>query len=250
MLHYGDLYVYMQPSGQQAVIHPVSLVLSEIVAFSKEIGYTIALGPEKEDEYYNFDALNIPASHPAREMQDTFWIRGEEGKVLRTHTSPMQIRYLETHTPPIRIMVPGKVFRNEATDATHETQFHQVEGLCVTENATLAELKGVLEALLHRMFGESVELRYRPSYFPFTEPSLEVDIRRQGSDQWIEVLGCGMVHRHILSRTGCDPRRYQGFAFGIGIDRIALLRYGIDDVRALYSGDIRLVNQFHYETSR
>ena len=164
--------------------------------------------------------------------------------LLRTHTSPVQVRYLEKNTPPIKIIIPGKVFRNEATDNTHEIQFHQMEGLCITENASLADMKGLLESVLQQLFGNDVETRYRPTFFPFTEPSLEVDMKRKNDKKWLEILGCGMVHRQILTRTGIDPNTYQGFAFGIGIDRVAMLRHHIDDIRALYKGDLQIVNQF------
>ncbi len=234
----------MESGIRRGSTHPLTAIIGEMTGIFDEFGYTIAVGPELEDEYHNFDALNIPADHPARDMQDTFWIKDTPGQVMRTHTSPVQIRHMETHQPPIRIIIPGKVFRNEATDATHEAQFHQLEGLCITEDTSLADMKGVLEAVLRRLFGSTVLIRYRPSFFPFTEPSLEVDMKRNGDDQWIEILGCGMVHRQVLSRVGIDPRRYRGFAFGIGIDRIAMLRYQFDDVRLLYKADLRLINQF------
>ena len=224
--------------------HPITAIISEIAEIFTELGYTIANGPEMETEYYNFDALNIPEHHPAREMWDTFWIKDHPNTLLRTHTSPMQVRYMEKHQPPIKIIIPGKVFRNEATDATHEAQFHQVEGLCVTEQTNLAEMKGVLEEMLRRLFGDDLMLRYRPSLFPFTEPSLEVDMRRSEDADWVEILGCGMVHQQVLSRVGIDPRKYQGFAFGMGVDRIAMLRYNFGDVRLLNKPDLRLINQF------
>ncbi len=234
----------METTGKQKGVHPITAITSELVSIFDGLGYTVAVGPELEDEYYNFDALNVSADHPAREMQDTFWIKGCPGAVLRTHTSPMQVRYMETHQPPIRIVVPGKVFRNEATDATHGAQFHQLEGLCVTEDTSLAHMKGVLDTVLRRIFGNDIEMRYRPSFFPFTEPSLEVDMKRVGDRDWIEILGCGMVHQHIFSRVGINSRIYRGFAFGIGIDRIAMLRYRFDDVRMLYRADLRFINQF------
>ena len=229
---------------KQGSIHPISSLISEIVEIFRAFGYTVASGPELETAYYNFEALNIPEGHPAQEMWDTFWIKEQKGKLLRTHTSPVQVRYMEKHKPPVRIVVPGKVFRNEATDATHEVQFHQLEGLCVTKNATLAEMKGVLDTLLQRLFGDNTQVRYRPSFFPFTEPSLEVDMKRESDEKWIEILGCGMVHRKVLERGGIDTREYRGFAFGIGIDRVAMLRHGFDDIRMLYKGDLRLVTQF------
>ena len=229
---------------KQGSIHPISALMEEIVQFFQEYGYRVASGPELETAYYNFEALNIPEGHPAQEMWDTFWIKGKRGELLRTHTSPVQVRYMEQHKPPLRIVVPGKVFRNEATDATHEVQFHQLEGLCVTENTTLADMKGVLDALLRHLFGDTVQVRYRPSFFPFTEPSLEVDMKREGDDTWLEVLGCGMVHRQVLARVSIDSQKYRGFAFGMGIDRIAMLRHNFDDIRTLYRGDLRLVTQF------
>ena len=229
---------------KQGSIHPISALMGEIVGIFQEFGYQVASGPELETAYYNFEALNIPEGHPAQEMWDTFWIKGEKGKLMRTHTSPVQVRYMEKHKPPVRIVVPGKVFRNEATDATHEVQFHQVEGLCVTEHTTLADMKGVLDALLRQLFGDTVQVRYRPSFFPFTEPSLEVDMKREGDEKWLEILGCGMVHQRVLERVGVDTEKYRGFAFGMGVDRIAMLRHGFDDIRALYKGDLQLVTQF------
>ena len=178
-------------------------------------------------------------------MHDTFWIKGAEDTLLRTHTSAMQIKYMENNKPPIKIIIPGKVFRNEATDKTHEVQFHQLEGLCVSEDADMSQLKGTIEHLLKKLFGNDLILRYRPSYFPFTEPSLEVDMRRPGDEKWIEILGCGMVHKKVLSNVGIDPNKYKGFAFGIGIDRIIMLRNNIEDIRSLYKGDLQIVNQFY-----
>ena len=211
------------------------------------MGFEVAQGPELEYEYYNFDALNIPADHPSRDMQDTFWIKSESSAVsdklvLRTHTSSVQIRYMETHKPPIRIIVPGKVFRNEATDATHEAQFYQIEALYVDKNVSLAHLKGVLEAMFKRIFGNDVEIRFRPSFFSFVEPALEVDMRWKG--KWLEMGGSGLVHPNVLKAVNIDPNEWQGFAFGFGLDRIAMLKFGIDDIRFLYNGDLRLINQF------
>ena len=225
-------------------VHPISTLMQEIVSIFQEFGYEIVSGPELETAYYNFEALNIPKGHPAQEMWDTFWIKGQEEKLLRTHTSPVQVRYMEKHKPPIKIVVPGKVFRNEATDATHEVQFHQVEGLCVTKNTTLAQMKGMLDVLLRKLFGSNVQIRYRPSFFPFTEPSLEVDMKREGDEKWLEILGCGMVHRQVLAQVGIDGKKYRGFAFGMGVDRVAMLRHGFDDIRMLYKGDLQLVTQF------
>ncbi len=224
--------------------HITTATINEMVQICSALGYKVVTGPELETEWYNFDALNVPKGHPAREMWDTFWIRGSKKNLLRTHTSAVQIRFMEQHKPPIRIIAPGKVFRNEATDATHEAQFFQLEGLCVDTDITLSDMKGFLNELLTALFGTDIDVRYRPSFFPFTEPSLEVDMKRKGSSEWIEILGCGMVHPLVLARIGIDTNMYQGFAFGIGIDRVAILRHGIDDIRHLYSGDLRFVNQF------
>jgi phenylalanyl-tRNA synthetase alpha chain len=218
------------------------------------MGFGVVQGPELETEHYNFDALNVPKNHPARDMQDTFWVKGVKETVLRTHTSPVQVRFMENHEPPFRIVVPGKVFRYEATDATHETQFHQVEGLVVGEDVTLAGLKGTLESFFKKLFGSNVKIRMRPSFFPFVEPGVEIDVscflcsgsgcsvcKKSG---WIEVMGGGMVHPNVLLAGGIDPRKYSGFAFGMGVDRLVMGKYSIEDVRLLYSGDLRLVNQF------
>ena len=221
------------------------------------MGFSFEEGPLLEDEWHNFDALNVPKDHPARDMQDTFFIKDEQGMVLRTHTSPVQIRYMESRIkkgiqPPYRVIVPGKVFRNEATDMTHEAEFFQIEGLAVGEDITLANLKGTLERFLRELFkGASVEVRFRPSFFPFTEPSVEVDMRITGEsapeklrDRWIEMMGAGMVHPDVLKNAGVDPQKYQGFAFGVGLGRLPLLRWGIDDLRLMHSADLRFVNQF------
>ena len=226
-------------------IHPINSIISEMVKISNDLGYSVATGPELENDYYNFKALNIKEDHPAREMWDTFWIKGKEGEeLLRTHTSPVQIRYMEKNKPPIRIVAPGKVFRNEATDTTHEVQFFQLEGLCIDEDISFGDMKGFLETFMKKLLGNEVELRYRPSYFPFTEPSVEIDMKRKSDKDWIEILGGGMVQPFLLSRVGIDPHKYQGFAFGIGIDRVLSLRYELDDIRHLYKGDLRFVKQF------
>lgn len=234
----------METDARQGSIHPITAIIAELVTIFDGLGYTVATGPELENEYYNFDALNIPSGHPAREMQDTFWIQDMPEMLLRTHTSPMQVRYLEKHRPPIRVIVPGKVFRNEATDATHEAQFHQLEGFCLTEDTSLADMKGTIDTMLRQLFGDSIEVRYRPNFFPFTEPSLEVDMKRVGDSSWVEMIGCGMIHPQVLSRAGIDPAKYRGFAFGMGIDRIAMLRYQFGDVRLLYKADLRFITQF------
>jgi phenylalanyl-tRNA synthetase alpha chain len=235
-------------------LHPISIVIRQIADVFSRMGFEIAEGPEIEDEYHNFDALNVPKDHPSRDMQDTFWIKGKDKMVLRTHTSSVQIRFMEMHKPPFKIVAPGRVFRNEATDATHEAQFYQVEGLVVGKDVSMAHLKATLETLFKTIFGESVKVRLRSSFFPFTEPSVEIDVScfkcgGQGcalckKTGWIEVMGGGMVHPNVLKGQGIDPREWSGFAFGGGVDRLVMLKYGIDDVRALYTGDLRLVNQF------
>ena len=244
-------------------IHPLTQTIVEIVDIFKELGFKVASGPEIETEFHNFNALNVPADHPASDMQDTFWLKPKEkGKLLRTQTSAVQIRYMEENKPPLKIIAPGKIFRNEATDATHEAQFHQIEGLVIDKNATLADLKGTLLYFLRKLFGESVEIRLRPSYFPFVEPGIEVDMSCSGcvkdvkvaalnggcpmckGTKWIEIMGAGMVHPNVLRSVGIDPEEWKGFAFGIGADRLVMLKYGIEDIRHLYSGDLRFINQF------
>jgi phenylalanyl-tRNA synthetase alpha chain len=238
-------------------LHPVTLMMRDIVTIFGDMGFTIADGPEVETEHYNFDALNIPKDHPARDMWDTIWLKKtehpkakskNENLLLRTHSSPMQIRYMETHVPTLRIIVPGKVFRYEETDATHETQFYQFEGLMVGKDVSLADLKGVLLSFFTKLFERDMEIRFRPSYFPFTEPSVEIDIgwldEKGNVECWIEVMGAGMVHPEVLRAGGIDPKKWQGFAFGGGVDRFVMLKWGIPDVRALYTGDLRVVKQF------
>lgn len=232
--------------------HPLSRMIAEINSIFAEIGFTFAEGPEAETEHYNFDQLNVPKDHPSRDMQDTFWFKDKdvsEPTVLRTQTSPVQSRYMESNKPPIKIIVPGKVFRNEATDATHEAQFFQLEGLCVDKNINLGHLKGVIEYFFERFLGGDVEIRFRPGYFPFVEPGVEVDMKLLSGDsklkgKWIEIMGAGMVHPNVLSRAGINPKEFSGFAFGMGIDRLAVMKYGINDIRDLYTGDLRFVNQF------
>lgn len=219
------------------------------------MGFTLADGPELETEYYNFDALNIPKDHPARDMHDTFWLKNKPGFLMRTHTSSMQIRFMEKNNPPFGIICPGRVFRNEATDARHEALFHQVEGLYVDKDVSLASLKSVLNDFFDRFFEKDVDIRFRPSYFPFVEPGVEIDVscfkckgkgkcQVCGGSGWLEVVGAGMVHPKVLNGVGINPNEWRGFAFGVGIDRLAMLKYGIDDIRLFYSGDLRLVNQF------
>ena len=240
-------------------IHPISQVIDEITAIFADMGFSIAEGPDIETDYYNFTALNFPEGHPAREMHDTFFLKPDakgERKVLRTHTSPVQIRTMETQEPPIRIVIPGKTYRQDS-DATHTPMFHQVEGLVVDKTANVANLKWVLEEFCKAFFEvPSLNMRFRPSYFPFTEPSMEVDIQcdrsqpgevrfGEGSD-WMEILGCGMVHPNVLRAGGLDPEVYQGFAWGMGIDRIAMLKYGMPDLRAFFDADIRWLEHYGF----
>jgi phenylalanyl-tRNA synthetase alpha chain len=240
--------------GEIGHLHPITTLIRDISAIFSSMGFEIVQGNEIETERYNFDILNVPKDHPARDMQDTFWIKGLKETVLRTHTSPQQGHYMEEHKPPIKIVVPGKVFRREATDATHEVQFYQIEGLVVDKDITLANLKWTLELFLKKLFGEDIKIKLRPGYFPFVEPGVEIDMicftceacgcpscKQSG---WIEILGAGMVHPNVLNNVGIDPRQWRGFAFGVGLDRVAMLKYGINDVRNLYSGDLRFINQF------
>lgn len=221
-------------------LHPVTLVRRDIEQFFASIGFTVAEGPEIESDYYNFTALNIPENHPARADFDTFYF--PNGELLRTHTSPVQIRSMEQQRPPIRLIAPGRVYRCDS-DATHTPMFNQVEGLWVDKGISFADLKGVLLDFLRNFFGKDLEMRMRPSYFPFTEPSAEVDIR-WGENNWLEILGCGMIHPTVLKNVGIDPEQYSGFAFGIGMDRLAMLRYGINDLRVMFDNDIRFLGQF------
>ena len=265
-------------AAQVRHLHPLTTTLRQIVSIFSSLGFEVAEGPEIENEYYNFDALNVPKDHPSRDMQDTFWLKApiyadkgadergfnisanlhknlrESALLLRTHTSAVQVHYMEHNKPPFAIVVPGRVFRHEATDATHEVQFYQIEGLVVGKDISLAHLKGTLELFFKKLFGEKSAIRFRPSFFPFVEPGVEIDVlcfkcagkgcnlcKQTG---FIEVMGAGMVHPNVLKNAGIDSREWQGFAFGMGVDRLVMLKYGIDDVRLLYSGDLRLVNQF------
>jgi len=238
-------------------IHPISSLIREANKIFFDMGFTLAEGPLLESEWYNFDALNVAKDHPARDMQDTFFVKDEPGFVLRTQTSPLQVRYMESQAkkgiePPYRVIAPGKVFRNEATDMTHEAEFYQIEGLAIGPDITLAHLKGTIEHFFRELFhGASVEVQFRPSFFPFVEPGVEVDMRLIGGDvpeklrdKWIEMMGAGMVHPSVLKNSGVDPEKYQGFAFGLGLDRLAMLRWGIDDIRLMHSADLRFVDQF------
>jgi phenylalanyl-tRNA synthetase alpha chain len=224
-------------------LHPVTLMIESIHTIFRDMGFDIARGPEIETEFNNFDALNVPKDHPARDMQDTFWIKTDEDRlVLRTHTTAVDIRYMQEHKPPFRIIAPGKVFRNEATDATHEAQFYQIDGIAIDKTMSLANLKGTLLAFFKKLLGEDIEIRFRPSYFPFVEPGVEVDIKFNG--KWLEVMGAGMLHPNVFKACGLDPKEWKGFAFGGGIDRLAMIKYNIPDVRLFYGGDLRLINQF------
>lgn len=263
-------------------LHPLTILGREVADIFSDMGFGLPVGPELETEYYNFDSLNIPGDHPARDMWDTFWLKPqngspdlsktdlgikprEAGKLLRTHTSPVQVRYMEKNKPPFAVCSIGKTYRYEATDMTHESNFNQVEGLMVGENISLANLKGVLEEFFRRLFKKDISVRFRPSFFPFVEPGLEVDMvcfscegkgmKVQGANSiepcnvckktgWIEIMGAGMVHPKVLSGCQIDPNVYQGFAFGMGLERLAMLLYGIDDVRLFHSGDLRLTRQF------
>ena len=236
-------------------LHPIAQTLEEICDISNSMGFQVFEGPEVEWDYYNFEALNIPYYHPARDMFATLWIDSEMGgRLLRTHTSPMQIRIMEQKRPPIRVIVPGRVYRYEATDTTHESMFYQVEGLAVDENITLANLKGTLFEFCRRLFGSERKVRFRCDYFPFVEPGVEVAIQClvcQGEGcrvcsytGWIEILGAGMVHPDVLKRVDINPEVYSGFAFGLGVERIPMLRHGVDDIRFFYSNDLRFLKQF------
>ena len=221
-------------------LHPITRTLERIEDFFTQIGYSVETGPEIEDDFHNFEALNFPADHPARAMQDTFYF--PDGTLLRTHTSPVQVRTMLEREPPIRIIAPGRVYRCDS-DMTHTPMFHQIEGLVVGEDISFAHLKGTLHDFLRHFFErEDLEVRLRPSFFPFTEPSAEVDIR--GAKGWLEVLGCGMVHPNVLTHAGIDAERYTGFAFGMGAERLAMLRYGVDDLRMFFDNDVRFLEQF------
>ena len=222
-------------------LHPVTRTLERVETFFHALGFEVADGPEIETDYYNFTALNQPENHPARSMHDTFYL-GDGKHLLRTHTSPIQIRYMEEHRPPIKIIAPGRVYRVDS-DATHSPMFHQVEGLWIDEHVTFADLKGVLSEFLKRFFErDDLRVRFRPSFFPFTEPSAEVDM--SFGDGWLEMGGCGMVHPTVLRNVKIDPERHQGFAFGMGLDRLTMLRYGVNDLRLFFQNDLRFLKQF------
>lgn len=249
-------------------LHPHTIVLDEIERIFGSMGFEVAEGPEVETEYYNFDALNIPANHPARDMWDTFWLRSNQKEtmnkskiqnpkdrlLLRTHTSPVQIRFMEKHNPPLRIIAPGRAYRYEATDASHEFQFYQVEGLMVDKTVSIANFKAVIESFFSQLFKTKIRTRLRPSYFPFVEPGFEVDIAcvicgQKGCSPckktgWLEMMGAGMVHPNVFKAAGYNPKQWQGFAFGMGLDRIVMMKYKIPDVRLFHSGDLRFLKQF------
>jgi phenylalanyl-tRNA synthetase alpha chain len=280
----------MELNNKKVHIHPITRVINDINRIFFEMGFTLTDGPELETEYYNFDALNVPKDHPARDMQDTFWLKNffpkekflspqtnadltqkiadkenlilrgsassqRSSALLRTQTSAMQVHFMEENKPPLRIICPGKVFRNEATDARHEAQFNQFEGLYVDKDVSLATLKTVLNKFFDKFFEKNVDIRFRPSYFPFVEPGVEIDVSCFkckgeghcsvcGGGGWLEVMGAGVVHPKVLNDVGINPNEWKGFAFGGGVDRLAMLKYGIDDIRLFYSGDLRLVCQF------
>ncbi|HEY9653066.1 MAG TPA: phenylalanine--tRNA ligase subunit alpha [Coleofasciculaceae cyanobacterium] len=226
-----------RPQGR---MHPINSTIDRILDIFVGLGYTVATGPEMETDYYNFEALNTPPDHPARDMQDTFYL--PDGNLLRTHTSSVQIRYMETNDPPIRIVAPGRCYRRDTVDATHAAVFHQVEILAIDEGLTFTQLKGTIKVFLQAMFGEDLPMRFRTSYFPFTEPSAEVDVLWKG--KWLEVLGCGMVDPNVLKAVGYDPEIYTGFAAGMGVERYAMVLHQIDDIRRLYNSDLRFLRQF------
>ena len=261
--------------AEKGHLHPLTQITREITDIFSALGFEVVEGPEVETEYYNFDALNIPESHPAREMWDTFWLKqsakgglfaqsdlqsksdlGQKKSrlLLRTHTSPVQVRYMETHNPPFRIIVPGRAYRYEATDASHDVQFHQVECLMVDKNVSIASFKAIIQEFFSRLFTKRVTIRLRPSYFPFTEPSFEIDIsciycKGKGCSickktGWLELAGAGMVHPNVFKAAGYNPQEVRGFAFGMGIDRVAMMKYNIPDIRFFRSGDVRFLNQF------
>lgn len=235
------------PRHDRGSLHPVTQFLEEMEEVFGRMGFDVARGNEVESEEFNFTLINIPADHPARDMQATFWVDGSDEHVLRTHTTPVQIHYMRTHEAPFRMICPGTVYRKDA-DATHSPMFHQCEGLMVGPDVSLADMKGVMIAAMKELLSPDIEFRFRTSYFPFVEPGLEVDIRMQNEDgtpgRWLEVVGCGMVHPQVLKNGGVDPKKHQGFAFGFGIERLVMIKRGIRDLRAFYEGDMRFLRQF------
>jgi phenylalanyl-tRNA synthetase alpha chain len=243
-------------SAGRGHIHPISSLIREANKIFFDMGFAFIDGPLLEDEWHNFDALNVPKDHPARDMQDTFFIKDEPDHVLRTHTTSVHAHYIKAELakgtePPYRAVAMGKVFRNEATDITHEAEFTQVDGFVISEDASLAQLRGTLTKFFTELMHGTVEIRFRPSFFPFTEPSVEIDMRATGNNvpeklqgKWVEIMGAGMLHPNVIKNYGLDPAKYRGFAFGGGMDRLAILRWGIDDIRLMHSADLRFVNQF------
>jgi phenylalanyl-tRNA synthetase alpha chain len=242
--------------AERGSLHPLTRVRAEIENIFEGMGFSVIEGPEAEAEYYNFDALNIPPNHPARDMWDTFWLKGPKASrlLLRTHTSPVEARYMETHQPPFRIISPGRVFRHEATDASHDIQFYQIEGLMVGKTVSVADFKGVISEFFKKLFTREVSIRLRPSFFSFVEPGFEVDVSCVkcagrgcnvcGGAGWLEIMGAGMTHPNVFKAAGYDPAGWQGFAFGLGLDRVAMIKYGIDDIRLFYQNDLRFLRQF------
>ena len=233
--------------NEKGKLHPISQTIRTISNIFSDMGFEIADGPHIEDQWHNFDALNVPKDHPARDMQDTFFMKNEDDKVLRTHTSSVQIRFMENFVKsgkkfPFKMITPGKAFRQEATDRTHEAQFYQLEGLVVGKGISLGHLKGTLETFLEKFYGHPVEFRFRPGFFPFVEPGVEIDLKF--GDSFLEVLGAGMVHPNVLRNVGIDPEVYSGFAFGMGVERQAMMQYGINDIRLLFENDVRFLQQF------
>jgi len=229
-------------------LHPLTQVTEEIVRSFRKIGFAVADGPEVETDYYCFDALNTPADHPARDVQDTFYLQGTDGQLLRTHTSSVQIRVMKKQAPPVRIIVPGRVYRRDTPDATHNPTFHQIEGLYVDRGVTVGDLKGTVEYVFRQLLGEETRIRFRPHYFSYTEPSLEIDfsngLTKKMGQEWLEIAGCGMVHPQVFENVGYDAEQWTGWAFGFGIERIAMIRYGINDIRLFYENDLRFLRQF------
>ena len=229
-------------------LHPLTQVTEEIVRSFRKIGFAVADGPEVETEYYCFDALNTPDDHPARDVQDTFYLDGADGQLLRTHTSSVQIRAMKKQAPPVRIIAPGRVYRRDTPDATHNPTFHQIEGLYVDREVTVGDLKGTVEFVFRQLLGEETRIRFRPHYFSYTEPSFEIDfsntLTKKMGKEWLEIAGCGMVHPQVFENVGYDPEIWTGWAFGFGIERIAMIRYGINDIRLFYENDLRFLRQF------
>jgi len=235
-------------------LHPITQVIDEICTIFNRMGFSVVEGPEIETEYNNFTGLNIPLEHPSRDVFDTFYLKGKDKLLLRSHTSPVQIRVMKSRKPPLAVVVPGRVYRPDAVDASHSFMFHQIEGFMVDENIRFSDLKGVLEVIAKAVFGKDIRMRFRPHFFPFTEPSLEVDISCIickgkgcsvcGQKGWLEILGSGMIHPNVFKHVGYDPKKYTGFAFGMGIERIAMLKYGIDDIRLFFENDLRFLRQF------